>query len=127
MYPNTITIFNKTVIKGIEQFYPTIIKNVAYRDKVGVKTGTQVQLSENEGFIQIPKVSLQDYLPKEQWEVLTDKSTKWTTQDNIYVIKGEHSDKDLNWITKNGARLVKSYEVIDDGFVVDGHIGLYLV
>ena len=124
MYNETITIINVLNVKGIITYFPTVLIGVHYQDKQGVRTGTTVQFTDNQGYVQIPQEVI-GYKPIEEWKALTDKSTHWTLQENDFIVKGSNYNQ-VDIKKTPGLRTIDSVENIDYGIIIEPHFGVTL-
>lgn len=113
MYPHTITVINRFVDKGVVTEYAHVVEGVHYQDKQSVRTGTTEHFTDNQGYVQIPFVSADDYVSPEDWKKLEDKSTKWTLQENDFAQLREK-------------RTIVSIEIIDYSITIPKHFGVML-
>ena len=120
MYPHTITVINAHNNRGKVEYYFTTIEGVFYQDKQGVKMGTTDHFTDNRGYVQIPHSVMQDYIEPSQWKELSDKSSKWTLQENDFIHKG--STTDIN----APKRTIESVENIDYSISIEKHYGVTL-
>jgi len=120
MYPHTITIINSHNNRGKVEYYFTTIDGVFYQDKQGVKMGTTDHFTDNRGYVQIPHSVMQDYVEPMNWKELSDKSSKWTLQENDFIHKG--STVDIN----APKRTIESVENIDYSISIEKHYGVTL-
>src|SRR5690625_2413018 len=88
MYPHSITIINRFDNRGRVEHYHRVVLGVHYQDKQGVRLGSTDHFTDDQGYVQIPYESLQDYVPYQQWRELQDKSSKWTIQREDFIVKG---------------------------------------
>ncbi|WP_300733630.1 hypothetical protein [Pseudomonas sp.] len=123
MYGHTITIINSINERGRLTYYTHTIKGVHYQDKQGVKTGTENHVTDNQGYVSIPR-SVKGYVTEEEYVKLIDKVGYWTLKEDDFIVKGDV----LNAIPEKtaGKRTIQSYENIDYGIVIEGHYGVYL-
>lgn len=126
MYPHTITIINLINVKGQLQAHYKTLHEVLYQDKQAVKSGSESQYTDNNGYVQIPH-KIEGYLTPEQYKSQVDKTNYWTLQENDYIVKGVVDEVPMNELNDiEGLRTILSIENIDYSIVLDKHYGVYL-
>lgn len=127
MYKQPITLINRLQgHRGTFELYPVIIPRTHYQDMTSVKLSDTLNVSNAEGYIQIPHDN-NGYLPPKEWKALVDKTGKWTLQEKDFVIKGEHDLVDVkDNLEEYDYRVVEKLEDVDYGDSFVGHYGVYL-
>lgn len=123
MYPHTITIINHHNSRGDVINYFHTIEGVHYQDTQKVDTGRTDHISNNKGYVQIPKKH-KGYLPPDQWAKSTDKDKFWTLKEDDKIVKGVPLTDIVEDI--EGIRTIESIEDIDYGIVIPHHYGVTL-
>lgn len=113
MFNDSITLYNKYTLNGIEKWKRTVISGVFFDKSQGRnfnKTGSD---KANKALIVIPKVNMRmaGYLSPKEFALTENKTDKWTLQDDDTIVKGSI----LHEITKSTKELYQQY---DDVFVI---------
>lgn len=135
MYSHTITVINRFSNRGKVEEYFTVISNVHFQDKQGIKTGNAEHFTDNNGYVQIPYVegneiikreyvSDKEYVEPHKWLALDDKGSTWTLQEDDYIVKGEVLETSSKAIPNK--RTIDSIENIDYSKFINKHYGVTL-
>ena len=95
MYTNdSITVFNRVVINGVNKYQVTIIKGVFIESSKGYVVDSVGNKASNIVDVRIPVNSIETtndrvYTEQKKFDQLIDKSGNWTLRDSDFFIRGE--------------------------------------
>lgn len=124
LYNHTVTVVNKINNKGNVTLHAHVLVGVHYQDKQGIKTGSTVQFTDNQGYVQIPH-SIEGYVNPIEYAELKDFDGKWTLKEGDYIAKGIYDLKEGQKTTE-GLRTIDSIENIDYAITMQNHYGITL-
>lgn len=89
-----ITIYNKSVVAGVESYQRTQIKAVEWENRKAANVlASGGNIAADQATIYIPFARNADYAGPKTWQALISKTGKWTLQVGDYVVKGLVTDE----------------------------------